>query len=240
MYSIFISGEVKKWLRDPMTRFMLFYPLLFIVVGRYILPVIASESGFSLEANADYILAALTLMTPLLFGAIIGFSILDDRDDHILVSIRVTPLSVSYFMLFRLIMVYLFSFAASILVITLSNVGSMGLKDALLVSFLASLSAPVTGLLINLFANNKIEGFAIMKLVGLLIILPVVALIFHDARELFFAPIPAYWPAKIIAASVRGEESIYLNYNFYFWGGLLYAALLNLVAYRSLSKKLAA
>jgi len=239
MYTLFISGEIKKWLRDPMTRFMFFYPILFGIIGRYFLPAIAENSGFSIETSADIIIAILTLMTPVVYGAVIGFSILDDRDDHIIDSIRVTPLTINYFMLFRLAMVYFFSFAATVFVMWFAAIGDLPTKDILLIAFLASMSAPFAGLLINLFANNKIEGFAIMKLVGTIVILPIISLFFHDAKELFFATVPAFWPAKMIATVTRGESFVYLNYSIYFWVGLFYIMLLNLITYRRFSSKIA-
>ncbi len=240
MYWIFISGELKKWMRDPMTRFMLFYPLLFGVIGRYALPVIADNSGFSIESNADFILVALTLMMPIIYGAVIGFSILDDRDDQIINSVRITPLNLNFFMIFRLAMVYLLAFAASIFVMWFVEIGTLAWKDILLIAFLASFSAPLTGLLINIFANNKIEGFAIMKLVGMIIILPIISLFFNDARELFFAVIPAFWPGKIISALIHGEGQMFLSSSAYFWVGLLYILILNLITYRRFSRKITA
>lgn len=239
MYWLFFTGELKKWLRDPMMRFMLFYPLLFGVIGRYVLPAIAETASFSIEQNADFIIAALILMTPLIFGAIIGFSVLEDRDDHIIDSVKVTPLNINQFISFRLIIVYLFSFAACIYVMWFSAIGSLPLKDMILIAFLASLSAPMTGLLINVFAHNKIEGFAIMKLIGTIIILPVIALFFTDYKELFFAVIPAFWPAKMISSIVRGEEFMYLGYTLYFWIGLVYVVILNIFSYNRFSRKVA-
>jgi len=237
VYALFFIGELKKWLRDSMMRFMLLYPIIFGLAGRYALPAIAKSSNFNIAANADFIIAVLALMTPLMFGAIIGFSILDDRDDNIIDSIKVTPLNFNHFMSFRLIMVYLFSFAACIFVMWFAAVGGLTWPQILIVSFLASLSAPVSGLVINIFASNKIEGFAIMKLIGIIVILPVVALLFTDGKELFFAVIPAFWPAKMISAVIRGNEQMFLNYNLYFWIGFVYVMILNLIGYRSFENK---
>ncbi|MDW7738516.1 MAG: ABC transporter permease [Bacillota bacterium] len=237
MYNLFFFDELKKWLRDPMTRFMLFYPILFGIVGRYVLPVIADNSGFSIDRNADFILSALTLMMPMIYGAVIGFSILDDRDDHIVDSIRVTPLSFNHFMAFRLVIVYFFAFLASVFVMWFSAVGNLSWGNILVVSFLASFSAPITGLLINIFANNKIEGFAIMKLIGLVIILPIIALFFSDSKELFFSLIPAFWPAKMIGTLIRGEEQMFMSFRLYFWIGLIYLLVINFLSYRKFNQR---
>lgn len=177
------------------------------------------------------------MMTPVIFGAVVGFSILEDRDDHIIDSIKVTPLTFNQFMSFRLIVVFFFSFAACIYVIWFSAIGDLPWKDILLIAFLASLGAPMIGLLINNFSENKIEGFAIMKLLGTIVILAIFALFFTDARELFFAIFPAFWPVKMISSVIRGDEQMFLNYNLYFWIGLAYVITANVLSYRRFVRK---
>jgi len=213
-------------------RFMVFYPVLFGAIGRYVLPALEEPAGFQVDLLADYILAALALITPMIYGAVIGFSILDDRDDHILSSIKVTPLSIHQFLSFRIAMVLVFSFAACIFVLWFSNIGGLSWGDKIVVAFLATLSAPMTGFLINALSKNKIEGFAVMKGLGMVVVVPVVAVYFTDATELFFSVIPGFWPAKVISSAVRTDEMMYLNYRLYFSIGLIYALILNLLVYR--------
>ncbi|UTW68779.1 hypothetical protein KHA80_15335 [Anaerobacillus sp. HL2] len=82
---------------------------MFGVIGRWVVPWLQKQTDFKIELIADVVLIALTLMAPHIYGALIGFSILDDRDDHILTSIKVTPLSVFQFLAFRLGMRLCFS-----------------------------------------------------------------------------------------------------------------------------------
>ncbi len=219
-------------------RFMLVYPILFGIIGRYALPAIAETSDFAIEPYADFILAVLTMITPVAFGALIGFSILEDRDDNIIDSVNVTPLSFNQFMSFRLIMVFIFSFAACMFVIWFSDIVALSWGKIIVVAAITSLSAPLTGLIINIFSSNKIEGFAIMKLMGMIIILPVISLIFTDAKELFFGIVPAFWPAKMISAIVRGDDLVHLSYNLYLWIGLGYALFSNAIIYRIFNRKI--
>ena len=116
MFKNFISSEIKKWMRDALMVFMLVYPLLFGLIGRYVIAFAAENSDFSVDLYADIIVVALTLMTPLIFGALIGFSILEDRDDHTLTSVRVSPLSIHQFLSFRMIVSLVLSFAACVFV----------------------------------------------------------------------------------------------------------------------------
>ena len=221
-----------------MLRFMLIYPVIFGAFGRYILPEIADLSGFFLEHFADYVLAVLAMFIPQIYGAIVGFSLLDDRDDNVLPSIQVSPLSLHQFFSFKIIMSLILSFLAAIFVLWFVDIGDLTWGNILLISFLASLGTPINGFLINAFSRNKIEGFAIMKGIGTLIVFPIIALFFTDAREFFFAFVPSFWPVKAISVLIRGAEALPLSFNGYFVLGLIYAVLLNIFCYRFFLQKL--
>lgn len=216
--------------------FMLVYPIIFGLLGRYFLPWISEKYGFNFVPFNDLILVILVLFVPIAYGALIGFSILEDRDDNVLTNIKVTPLSLHQFLSFRLIAVYLLCVVATIFVMWFSKVGNISMKYIISISLLASLEAPISGLLINSFARNKIEGFAVMKVGGSIMIFPIVALFFRGARELFFSFAPGFWSAKAISSIIRGGN-LYLSYNQYYFIGLLYMVILNILSYLLFIKK---
>ena len=239
MIGTFVISELKKWIRDPLLSFMLLYPLVIGLIGRYGLPIFENAAGMSFAPYTDIVLVLLALLTPQIFGALLGFSILDDRDDHILTAVQVTPLSVWGFLLFRVFLVSFLSFGGTLFIIWFTGWGDLTFGNMAAVSFLVTLGAPVTGLLINATANNKIEGFVAMKgVISILLIFPVVSLFFLDAKELFFALTPGFWPAKVISALVRGEGILRLTLNQYYWWGLAYAVVLNFVLARALRIRL--
>jgi fluoroquinolone transport system permease protein len=206
--------------------------VIFGLVGRYVLPYVAEQSGFSLELYADIIVAALALMTPQISGALLGFSILDDRDDNILLSVKTTPLSIHQYISFKLIVVFVLAFLSTVFIIWFAQIGNLTVTSILSISLLTALGTPVLGLLINAFARNKIEGFAIMKGLGMLLAFPVAALFFFDKRELIFAFAPGFWPAKVISTLIRGEGFLPFTLNQYYFFGLLYVMTLNVLVYR--------
>ncbi len=237
MMATFVSSELKKWTRDSLTLFMMIYPIMFGVIGRYVLPWAEENSGFSLDLYGDFALAALVLLTPMIYGAVMGFSILDDRDDGVLTAIRVTPLTVGGFLSFRVILVMFFTFLASIFVILFSNFGPLTLGQTLMISGVNTLGAPIAGFLINAFASNKIEGFAIMKGTGMVVAFPVIGLIFTDAKEFIFAIVPGFWPAKAISTLFRGEAAMNLSFEGYLLIGVVYALVLNVLLYKFFIRK---
>jgi len=237
MYLTFIISEFKKWLREPLTRIIIFYPLLFGAIGRYLLPYVEENTAFLIAPYADIITASLVLMMPMIFGALIAFSILDDRDDDVLDAVAVTPLGLTKFFSFRLIMIYFCSFLACLFVILFADIVQLKLTAIVHLSALASLSAPMTGLFINAFAKNKIEGFAVMKGFGALIFFPIIALFFTDFKELFFALAPGFFPAKMLSTLIRSEKTMFLSYSTYVLAGWSYGFILNILSYKIFQKR---
>ncbi|PYZ92301.1 ABC transporter permease [Salipaludibacillus keqinensis] len=238
VYRGFIKTETKKWTRDSLTAFMIFYPLLFGVVGRWVVPWIERSADMNLEPFYYIILAGITLVAPHIYGALIAFSIIDDREDHIFTSIMVTPLPLFQFLSFRLMMGFVLAFSASIFIILFSNLVSIGIGYVLLLSFLSALIAPIVTLLINSLAKNKIEGFAMMKaVVGVLMIFTVASLFFHDAVEWFFAFVPGFWPAKAMSSLILAEGSLNMGFHGYYWIGLVYLVGCFLAVYQVFMRK---
>lgn len=232
MYLNFIKSELKKWSRDSMMGFMLIYPFIFGIIGRFFLPWIGDRTDINLDLYADLILVILTLITPITFGSILAFSILEDRDDNIFTSIRISPLSLNQFLSFRFITVLILTYFTVVFIMWFSNIGDFPIKYIFAIALLAALEAPMYGFLINAFSSNKIEGFAVMKGMGIFILFPIIALFFLDKKELFFSFAPGFWAAKCISSVIRGEGILYLSYGQYYFIGLLYLTLLNLLSYK--------
>ena len=69
-----------------------------------------------------------------------------------------------------------------------------------------------------------------MKAGGSIVVFPIVALFFNGVKELFFSFAPGFWSAKVISSLVRGG-GLYLTYNQYYFIGLIYMVILNILAY---------
>ncbi|MBC8590022.1 ABC transporter permease [Lachnospiraceae bacterium NSJ-29] len=231
MYINFLKSEIKKWMGDSMMGFMIGYPIIFALLGRYFLPWLSKRNGFDFTPFNDLILVIIVLLVPIAYGALIGFSILEDRDDNVITNIRVTPLSLNHFLGFRLAAIYVLCVLATVFVMWFSDIGDLDIKNIIAISLLASLEAPISGLFINALAKNKIEGFAVMKAGGGIIIFPIVGLFFNNIKELFFSFAPGFWTAKSISSLIRGD-GLYLSYNQYYFIGLAYMIILNIFAYK--------
>ena len=71
----YFKFELKKWFRDSFTSFILVYPLLMGVTGRYLVPLIEKQMGSDLSAIYPIILVGLSMISAKIAGAVVGFSI---------------------------------------------------------------------------------------------------------------------------------------------------------------------
>ncbi|MFB9433044.1 ABC transporter permease [Streptoalloteichus tenebrarius] len=148
----------------------------------------------------------LVLGCPMLLGALAGLLVLDDRDQRTLTALRVTPVPVMTYAGYR---------AGTVVVVTTAYVvpttwasglvPARLLPAALLVGVLSGLLATLLALTVATFAGNKVEGMAIMRAAGILVVgLPVLPWFVPGNWQALFAVLPAYWPAKAFWVAAEG------------------------------------
>lgn len=236
-YLSYAGYEVKKWLRDPLARFMIIYPLLLGLVGRFVVPIINDQTLFDLSVYYHVILAFLVLIVPRVLGAIAAFSILDDREDNILYSVQVAPLSLAYFIGLKLVLIFVVGFAGAAFVLWFADLVPLSSGLIAGVSLLAALGGPLTALGINCVAGNKVEGFAAVKGLNTLLFFPIIGLFFFDWKEFLFAIEPGFWAAKALSTAILPPEVFQLSFAAYYTVGLLYALAAVAGAYAFFARK---
>lgn len=238
MLGALLKHETKNLLRERMTLLMLLYPLLIGIVGRILLDrgVISGE-GVGIAAML------FTLFGGFAYGAMAGFSLLDDRDDQVLDYIRISPVSVHWYIWFKISFAFVLAVAAGFFIIRFSGALDIGSGDTLLLAVLSALQVPVVAFFINAFAKNKVEGFVTMKGLGFILIFPVAAYFFLDWQEWLFALAPVHWSAKatqylyLRPAIEAGLVTMNLNFYQYLGIGFAYNLLLAAGAFVLFKKK---
>jgi fluoroquinolone transport system permease protein len=230
--------EFKNLIRDRMTAMLLVYPLMVGFLGKYLL----DTQDFD-ENGINLLIVALTIISGMIFGSMAGFSILDDRDDNVFLSIQISPMNVRFYVWVKVIFIYTLSVLANILIFVI--MGGLGLElfDFILISLLIGLQVPINAFLINALSSNKVEGFIAMKGSGFLIIFPIVAFFFLDWKEWLFAFAPAFWGAKAVQVSLLqpyidlGVVSMNLNFWMYLGIGFIYNLVLVYLMYNVFKRK---
>lgn len=230
--------EFKNLLRDRMTAMLLVYPIMVGFLGKYLL----ENQNFD-ENGINLLVVALTIISGMIFGSMAGFSILDDRDDNVFLSIQISPMNVRFYVWFKVLFVYILSVLANLLIFLIMGGLGLELTDFILISLLIGLQVPINAFLINALSSNKVEGFIAMKGSGFLIIFPVVAFFFLDWKEWLFAFAPAFWGVKAVQSRLLqsyidlGLVSMNLDFWMYLGIGFVYNLVLVYLMYNVFKRK---
>ncbi len=198
MIRTIIKAEIKNMTRDRMYIFFFLFPFILGGAG-YLLVDYVREQNPGNTIWPAIISMFLILMTGYIFGAVVAFTLLDDKDDSVLMSLKITPISVKAYVTVKLVVGALFGFFATLILVFATNF----LPDAtvwtiLVVAILASLQAPSLALIVNSFSSNKVEGFVVMKMSGLILMLPIATYFIVGAIQYVFGIAPGFWAARII------------------------------------------
>jgi fluoroquinolone transport system permease protein len=218
-------GDFRNVQRDSMLSWFTLVPVIIALVIRILVPRLTdwllAEYAFDLVPYYPAIMSyAFILAAPGIFGIIIGFLLLDERDDGTLTALQVTPLTLNNYLLYRLILPIVLSLVMIPLLFPLTGLMSIPLLPLLVVTLVAALEAPILALFLASFAENKVAGFALMKATSLIIELPLLAFFFQSKWTLLAALIPTYWPMKIFWVASEGGN---------YWGYLLVGLVFHLV-----------
>lgn len=230
-----IVHELKHMTRDQMYVFFLFFEVVLIATASILLPYLESEVSLLASHLA---LITLLLMSGIIFGAISGFSMLDDADDGVLFSLKVTPISTMYFVSVKLSMTFIFSFVATTALLFITGLlTELSLLNAIMIVLLSSLQAPFIALIMATFSSNKVEGFVIMKLTGLTLIGPIVSLFLTDWTELLLSIFPGFFPSRMLMMEITNISYTFSSPIMYFIIGCIVNGLFITFLFRMYQKK---
>lgn len=213
--------------RDPLLRWTIVLPLLLALAARWFFPLMVARLGALFGADMlpyypPMMGVALLLLPPLLVGMVVGFLLLDQRDDQTLVALQVTPLPLAGYLAYRIAVPLLLSMLVSAAVLPLAGMARMGPLPLLAVALTAAPLAPIAALFLASFAGNKVQGFALTKVSGILLIPPLAAYFVESGWQHAFGLLPTYWPARLYWGAQAGESDLW----FYLGAGLLYQGVL--------------
>lgn len=198
--------------RDAMLRWLLFAPLVLALAFRWLLPwaitYADAEFGFDLRPYIPLIYGFLVLMCPSLYGIVMGFLLLDERDDRTITALQVTPLTLNNYAAYRIALPMLLSIFILPLMMWLAGVRGLALWQMLVTAVVAAPLAPFYMLLLATLAPNKVQGFAIMKATGVLWMIPLFAWFVPLPWQWLAGLLPVYWPVKVFWTAVSGDSGI--------------------------------
>ena len=209
--------------RDAMLRWLVLAPLALAALVRWVMPGLVTAVSRLLPIDITPYFApimgfALIILVPYLAGMVIGFLLLDQKDDGTLLALQVTPLSVQGYLIYRLTVPMLISVLMTLIAAPLSGIINLGWGPLLLVAVGAAPTAPLFALALTAVAQNKVQGLALTKTAGVFMLPPMIAYFVTARWQIVLGLVPTYWPAKMLWTAQAGESAFW----FYWAVGLAY------------------
>lgn len=218
--------------RDALLRWMVLLPLgLAVLVRLAITPLearIQTLFQFDLAPYHTLIASTFLVLVPQLFGMVIGFLLLDQRDDHTLMALQVTPMSLGGYLAYRVIVPLVLSAVVLLVVIPLVGLVEVALVPLLISVLATSALTPLFALFLAAFAANKVQGLALVKGLGIILLPGLIAYFVPFPWQLALGLSPVYWPLKLFWELQAGAPTAW----FYGLAGLAYHGLLLLALLR--------
>lgn len=194
--------HIKQIYMDAMLLLICLAPILYILLFRYGLPF--AENYFREYFNLSYILSPyylvfdllLAVLTPTMFSYASAMVILGEIDDGITNYMYVTPVGKEGYIISRLIIPMILSLLIAIITLSVFSLTSISLVKAIILCIMSSLLGYIMCMIVITMSTNKVEGLAVMKLSGLLL-MGIPAPFFINGNIQYLASIlPSFWFAK--------------------------------------------
>lgn len=173
--------------RDRFLSYLVLYPLLTSLALRLLVPWVPVDS-------LDLLAAPLPVMMPPLFiGLILGFGLIEEKENRTWLLLRVVPLSPGRFFAYLVIVSGAASFVLSLAAAAIYGYPVARWGTFLLMAAVLSLTGPFLTVFLGALAANKIQGMAIAKVSSFAQLAPVVLFVLPPAWQWVAAWSPWYW-----------------------------------------------
>lgn len=195
---------IQQILEDSMLVVVCIAPILTAFFFRFGIPFIEKtlcEYFHNATILADYYLlfdCFLCLITPYMFCFASSMVMLTEYDENMTSYMAVTPVGKSGYILSRLLFPALISVLASLLLLRLFSLTLWTFGMAVIACFLTGVLSIAISLLLFSFSRNKVEGMAMAKLSGLMMLGLLVPFFFVSQVQYWFSALPSFWIAKFI------------------------------------------
>jgi len=206
-----LRADTKRLTRDPFLLFMIGYPWIMALILRKALPWLNERFADQLTLSDYYPVAAclVALLVPNAMGIALGFQLLEEKDEGSLVAVAVTPLSLEQYFLYRTAVYALVSVPLTVVLHELLGVVALSPVQLGILALALAPIVPLSALIIAGFAGNLVEGFAVMKGSGFLLVGPLAAFFIPRHWDLLLGVLPTYWPIKAYFTAIEGPPGLF-------------------------------
>lgn len=196
-----LVADAKNIVRDPTLAFALILsvaPAIAISIWRTEIDA-AAFTAFELNDAIHLALPFLLSLPAFLIGWVIGFLLLEDRDEHTLLALDITPVGKGGYMLYRVALAMVLTAVVTIIGIVLLAPQTTWLM-VLILSAVVAIEGACASFILPAVARNKVEGLAVTKLTNLFAVASMLTLIPSPWRYLG-GFIPTFWFGEALQIS---------------------------------------
>lgn len=204
-----VRGDLANLRRDPMLVAAMAAPLLVGALVRFGVP--RATDLIELTEHLPLILGFSMLLAPTLAGFVMGFLLLEEREDRILDAIAVTPLGTGGFFAYRLWWPVLTGGLGAALVALLSGITTVEVGRLVAAVVLAAATGGLITLVLAVLAGDRVQGLALGKLTGVTLMAAVGFQLLPQPWRWLLAPVPQVWVIDAVAGPDRVLLSVVIG-----------------------------
>ncbi len=195
------ATDLRNIVRDPTLLAVLIFSILPVLIFHFFKIQInqATLSTFGISNISTFAAPVFLLMPSYLIGWIIGFLILEERDEGPLLALQVTPIGKRGIALYRALLTFTLAFALSLFA-TPILFEKISLPSAIFLSSLSAIEAVTVTFALPAIAKNKVQGLAFTKVMNIFIMVPLLAIIASPWRYLA-GIFPSFWVGEYLSLS---------------------------------------
>ena len=210
VYRALIHADSRLLWRDPLLGWILALPIGLALLLRPLIPRVQegllANAGFDLTPYHPLVMGGYLMTAPGMVGMVVGFLFLDERDARTLTALRTTPLSMRQYLAYRVALPLLLGTASTLIGYPLTGLTPLPLSSLLPIAIVAGFSAPILALVLAIAAPNKVAGFAVVKVMNSVNLLPVVAYFVPRPLQFVAGILPPYWPMRALWSAAADDS----------------------------------
>jgi len=210
VFRALIHADSRLLWRDPLLGWILALPIGLALLLRPLIPRVQegllASAGFDLTPYHPLVMGGYLMTAPGMVGMVVGFLFLDERDARTLTALRTTPLSMRQYLAYRVALPLLLGTASTLIGYSLTGLTPLPLSSLLPIAIVAGFSAPILALVLAIAAPNKVAGFAVVKVMNSVNLLPVVAYFVPRPLQFVAGILPPYWPMRALWSAAADES----------------------------------
>ncbi len=208
-WSALARADSRLMWRDPLLGWVVWLPFALSLLLRLLIPGVGDallvSQAFDLLPYHPLIMGGYLMTAPGIVGMVVGFLLLDERDARTLTALRVTPLPMYGYLAYRVALPLAVGTLTTLAGYPLVGIAPLPLASLVPIALVAGLWAPLLALVLATAAPNKVAGFAVMKVLNSVNLLPVASYFLPIPAQYIAGVLPPYWPMRALWSAAAGE-----------------------------------